>query len=93
MNRKKCETFKSKACLTLGLFLMSLSLSSAFAENVKVFLLGGQSNMLGLGTTSELSSPLDQSQDNVLFYYNGNSSLRSNSHAMPKQTQEFEAPF
>jgi hypothetical protein len=52
--------------------VMLLGLPRAQADTVKVFLLGGQSNMEGLGTTTDLpTSPvnLQAPQEDVLFYY------------------------
>jgi hypothetical protein len=53
--------------------VMLLVSTHAYADNVKVFLLGGQSNMAGLGDTVDLpTSPvnLQEPQDDVLFYCN-----------------------
>lgn len=51
---------------------LTLAAISAQADHVKLFLLGGQSNMTGTGTASELPTApvnLQQPQDDVLFYY------------------------
>ncbi|MEX0775831.1 MAG: sialate O-acetylesterase [Phycisphaeraceae bacterium] len=56
--------------LSLG-FAAALLLptTSADAEVVKVFLLGGQSNMVGKGKTAELPVALQAPQDDVLFFW------------------------
>ncbi len=43
------------------------------SPRVKVFLLGGQSNMVGQGIASELRPPLDAPQGDVMFWHNANS--------------------
>ena len=49
----------------------ALSLNAVSSEKAKVFLLGGQSNMNGLGTNSELTSPYNAAQTNVAFWSAG----------------------
>jgi hypothetical protein len=51
--------------------LIALSPAISAAAPIKVFLLGGQSNMLGEGITAELPSPYNQAQSAVKFWNNG----------------------
>ncbi|WP_269523078.1 sulfatase-like hydrolase/transferase [Coraliomargarita parva] len=52
----------------LYLLLFKLLALPAYAVHYKVFLLGGQSNMVGRGATSELPAELQVSQSDVLLY-------------------------
>lgn len=61
------------------LALLATAVEVHGATNVYVVLLGGQSNTVGRANDSGLSSPLDQPQNDVLFYYSGGGSLASNS--------------
>lgn len=67
--------FKIKSVVVFGACtLAALIASTAMADDYKVFLLGGQSNMAGRGLASDLpTSPinLQQAQSNVLFYEGG----------------------
>jgi hypothetical protein len=55
--------------------LASLMVGGAEAATIKVVLLGGQSNMDGRAASSGLSAELQSPQEDVLFYYRGNSAL------------------
>ena len=69
------ENSRHRSLSLLGLVfaaVMVLGLSRAQADNLKVFLLGGQSNMVGQAPASGLPTTpvnLQQPQDDVLFYY------------------------
>ncbi len=58
----------SKGICAIGLALLSQAPLSQ-AATVKVFLLGGQSNMDGRAESSGLPTELQSPQDDVLFYY------------------------
>lgn len=53
------------------LFVFCLLASSTAQTKELVFLLAGQSNMVGQGTTSELSAHYRRDPSNVSFYFNG----------------------
>lgn len=55
---------------SLWLLLFSAAVSSQ-AATIRVFLLGGQSNMFGRGATSGLPTELQSPQSDVLFYEGG----------------------
>lgn len=55
--------------LLMGYLALGLGPAVAPADVVKVFLLGGQSNMVGQALTTGLPSALQSPQDDVLFYY------------------------
>jgi hypothetical protein len=63
-----CST-KNKHILFLSLVLMLFPVSLQAKE--LVFILAGQSNMMGQGTASELSTQYQNAPSNVSFYYNG----------------------
>ncbi len=54
------------ACTTL---VCLIAVNSANAEALKVFLLGGQSNMQGVGNNSDLPAALQSPQNDVLMYF------------------------
>lgn len=49
--------------------ILSLALQEVGAAHYKVFLLGGQSNMVGHGQSSQLPTELQAPQNDVQFYY------------------------
>jgi len=53
------------------LLILCFFLSSTLHAKELVFLLAGQSNMVGQGTTSELASQYHHDPKNVSFYFNG----------------------
>lgn len=53
------------------LFILCLVFTSSLQAKELVFLLAGQSNMVGQGTTSELSGQYHRDPRNVSFYFNG----------------------
>lgn len=53
------------------IFILCLVLSSTIQAKELVFLLAGQSNMVGQGTTSELADHYHRDPSNVSFYFNG----------------------
>lgn len=53
------------------LLILSITLSPNLYAKELVFLLAGQSNMVGQGTTSELASYYHRDPSNVSFYFNG----------------------
>ncbi len=58
-------------------FILALTFTSAVVADpsspgrTRVFLLAGQSNMLGQGANSELTPPYNASQTNIAFWHNG----------------------
>lgn len=47
-----------------------IAVTSSHADTVKVFLLAGQSNMVGQARQADLPENMQQPQDDVLFFYN-----------------------
>lgn len=67
MNRIKTMHTTS---LILSSLLLALSLATTAHATTRVFLLGGQSNMVGTGKKSELKTPYDADQPDVKFWGN-----------------------
>ncbi len=63
-----CSTLKKHLIFTALLFFFS---SSSVSAKDLVFILAGQSNMVGQGTASELAPTYRRPPHNVEFYYNG----------------------
>jgi hypothetical protein len=61
---------KNSLCFAASVVIILLPAISAAAP-IKVFLLGGQSNMLGEGITAELPSPYNQPQTAVKYWSSG----------------------
>jgi len=61
---------KKQILKTLLIIVLIFSMDSTYAVN-RVFLLGGQSNMVGQGLNSELQSPYCAAQDDIKFWKNG----------------------
>ncbi len=83
---------RSVSLAILGTVFLLCSAVESHAADVKVFLLGGQSNMLGRAPSSGLpTSPvnLQEPQDDVLFYYNNNIGLTTLRPGSGKFTTEF----
>lgn len=69
------RTVLRKLVITIGMASLLGVTTSMHADHVKVFLLGGQSNMDGRGDSDELPQGLRSPQNDVLFYYRSNASL------------------
>ncbi|MFT6794608.1 MAG: hypothetical protein ACJAR1_002619 [Rubritalea sp.] len=65
---KRYNYYASVICCAVGLILIS---NGEAKESIKVYLLGGQSNMVGSGKPAELSGVHAKPQDDVKFW-NGN---------------------
>ena len=57
--------------LLAGAVSCALAVSASAAEPVKVFLLGGQSNMVGVGKVAGLPAPYDEPFAGVKFWRGG----------------------
>jgi len=64
-------TAKLKTFITLFLLTVSLSVSLPASAKVRVYILAGQSNMMGKGKTYQLPPAYKRQPANVKFYYQG----------------------
>jgi hypothetical protein len=64
-------TAKFKYLLTLFIFITPLALSLPASAKVRVYILAGQSNMMGKGKTHKLPTAYKKQPKNVEFYYQG----------------------
>lgn len=63
-----------KSLIGLSLFLLCMSLAHAELPKERLFILAGQSNMMGRGRTADLPEPLKHQPENVSFYTHGRES-------------------
>jgi len=59
------------AFLRLGGLLLGLTLSTTLLAGERIYLMAGQSNMMGLAKTYQLPTTLKRTPANVTFYYQG----------------------
>lgn len=62
--------FSQRLILGMAMMVCQIAVTSSHADTIKVFLLAGQSNMVGQAREAELPENLQQPQNDVLFFYN-----------------------